>query len=86
MRRHREFYRIGVPGTGDGEAMSGPLETCSNEAREAPIAYRELAREHDRLRTLFDIINALVSKLGREELFCAIFQQLSNIIRHDYAC
>src|SRR3974390_2492462 len=65
--------------------MNGPVETSSNEAYEARVAYEELAREHDRLRTLFDITNALVSKLGRDELFSAISEQISNIIRHDYA-
>ena len=65
--------------------MNGPVETSSNEAYEARVAYEELAREHDRLRTLFDITNALVSKLGRDELFSAISEQLSKIMRHDYA-
>ena len=65
--------------------MNGPVETSSNEAYEARVAYQELAREHDRLRTLFDITNALVSKLGRDELFSAISEQLSKIMRHDYA-
>src|SRR5271157_4783307 len=64
--------------------MNGPVETSSNVARGA-FAYRDLEREHDRLRTLFDITNALVSKLGRDELFSAISEQVSNIIRHDYA-
>src|SRR5271166_4193291 len=64
--------------------MNGPVETSSNVARGA-FAYRDLEREHDRLRTLFDITNALVSKLGRDELLSAISEQLSKIIRHDYA-
>ena len=65
--------------------MNGSAETSSNDVHEARVAYRELAREHDRLRTLFDITNALVSKLGRDELFSAISEQLSKTIRHDYA-
>jgi len=65
--------------------MSGAVETSSNEADNSRLAYRDLAREHGRLRALFDITNALVSKLGRDELFSAIAEQLSNIIRHDYA-
>ena len=32
-----------------------------------------------------DITNALVSKLGRDELFSVISDQLSKVIRHDYA-
>jgi len=65
--------------------MNGPAATSSNEAHDEGLAYRDLVREHDRLRTLFDITNALVSKLGRDELFSAISEQVSNIIRHDYA-
>ena len=42
-------------------------------------------RERDRLRTLFDITNALVSKLASDELFSAIGAQLSKLIRHDYS-
>jgi formate hydrogenlyase transcriptional activator len=37
------------------------------------------------LRTLFDITDALVSKLDRDELFSAISDQLSKVIRHDSA-
>src|SRR5271157_4086671 len=65
--------------------MNGPVESSSKDADESRGHYQELAREHDRLRTLFDITNALVSKLGRDELFFAISEQISNIIRHDYA-
>ena len=42
-------------------------------------------RERDRLRTLFDITDALVSKLDRDELFSAISGQLAKVIRHDCA-
>ena len=65
--------------------MNGPVESSSKDADESRVHYQDLAREHDRLRTLFDITNALVSKLGRDELFSAISEQISNIIRHDYA-
>jgi len=65
--------------------MNGPVESSSKDAGESRVHYQDLAREHDRLRTLFDITNALVSKLGRDELFSAISEQISNIIRHDYA-
>jgi len=64
------------------------LERVASEfavAVEAFLARQEAVRERDRLRTLFDITNALVSKLGRDELFSAISEQLSTIIRHDYA-
>ena len=65
--------------------MDGPVETFSNEMYDALPAHREVARERDRLRTLFDITNALMSKLGRDELFSAISEQLLKIIGHDYA-
>ena len=65
--------------------MNGPMESSSKDADESRVQYQDLAREHDRLRTLFDITNALVSKLGRDELFSAISEQLSKTIRHDYA-
>ena len=64
------------------------LERVASEfavAVESFLAKQEALRERDRLRTLFDITNALVSKLERDELFSAISDQLSKVIRHDYA-
>ncbi len=49
------------------------------------LARQEALRERDRLRTLFDITNALVSKLAPDELFAAISEQLSRVIRHDFS-
>jgi formate hydrogenlyase transcriptional activator len=71
----------------------GPLEMAFLErvasefavAVEAFLARQEAVRERDRLRTLFDITNALVSKLSPDELFAAISEQLSKVIRHDFA-
>lgn len=54
-------------------------------AVEAFLAKQQLVRERDRLRALFDITNALVSKLSPDELFSAISEQLSRVIRHDVA-
>src|SRR5581483_1798349 len=54
-------------------------------AVESFLARKEAVKERDRLRTLFDITNALVSKLGSDELFAAISQQLSRVIRHDFS-
>ena len=45
----------------------------------------ELPGERDRLRVLFDITTALVSKLKRDDLFTAISDQLTKVIRYDYA-
>jgi formate hydrogenlyase transcriptional activator len=64
------------------------LERVASEfavAVESFLARQEAVRERDRLRTLFDITNALVSKLSLEELFLAISAQLSNVIRHDFS-
>ncbi|MEO8592058.1 MAG: sigma 54-interacting transcriptional regulator [Candidatus Solibacter sp.] len=64
------------------------LERVASEfavAVEAFLARQEAVRERDRLRTLFDITNALVSKLDRDDLFSAITGQLFRIIRHDYS-
>ena len=64
------------------------LERVASEfavAVESFLAKQEAVRERDRLRTLFDITNALVSKLDRDELFSAISDQLSKVIRHDCA-
>ena len=64
------------------------LERVASEfavAVEAFLARQEAVRERDRLRTLFDITNALVSKLSPDDLFSAISDQLLKVIRHDYA-
>jgi len=64
------------------------LERVASEfavAVESFLAKQVAVRERDRLRTLFDITDALVSKLDRDELFSAISDQLSKIIRHDCA-
>ena len=64
------------------------LERVASEfavAVESFLAKQEAVRERDRLRTLFDITNALVSKLSPDELFSAISEQLSKIVRHDHA-
>jgi formate hydrogenlyase transcriptional activator len=54
-------------------------------AVEGFLARQAAVRERDRLRTLFDITNALVSKLAPDELFSAIGAQLSKLIPHDYS-
>ena len=64
------------------------LERAASEfavAVEAFLVKQELTQERDRLRTLFDITNALVSKLSADELFAAISAQLSNVIQHDFS-
>jgi formate hydrogenlyase transcriptional activator len=64
------------------------LERVASEfavAVEAFLAKQDLLRERDRLRTLFDVTKALVSKLSPDELFAAISAQLSRVVRHDFA-
>jgi formate hydrogenlyase transcriptional activator len=64
------------------------LERVATEfavAVEAFLARQAAVRERDRLASLFDITNALVSKLAPDELFSAIGAQLSKVIRHDYS-
>src|SRR5271157_198414 len=87
-------HRIGAFGFGSvapvdpSPAEIAFLERIASEfavAVEAFLAKQEAVRERDRLRTLFHITNALVSKLERDELFSAISDQLSKVIRHDCA-
>ena len=69
-------------------AELGFLERVASEfavAVEAFLARQEAVRERDRLRTLFDITNALVSKLSPDELFSAISAQLSKVVRHEFS-
>jgi formate hydrogenlyase transcriptional activator len=64
------------------------LERVASEfavAVEGFLAKQQVVRERDRLRTLFDITNALVSKLAPDELFPAISDQLTRVIQYDYA-
>ncbi|MBZ5617792.1 MAG: sigma 54-interacting transcriptional regulator [Acidobacteriia bacterium] len=62
------------------------LERVASEfavAVEAFLAKQQVVHERDRILTLFEITNALVSKLSPDDLFSAISEQLSKIIRHD---
>jgi formate hydrogenlyase transcriptional activator len=64
------------------------LERVASEfavAVESFLARQKAVHERDRLRTLFDITNALVAKLSPNELFPAISDQLSRIVRHNHA-
>ncbi|HOL72740.1 MAG TPA: sigma 54-interacting transcriptional regulator [Bryobacteraceae bacterium] len=64
------------------------LERVASEfavAVDAHLAKQAAIRERDRLRVLFDITNALVSKLSIDELFPAISEQLSRVVKYDVA-
>jgi len=86
--------RVGVLGFG-GRTVCEPslaelafLERVASEFAvtvDAFLMQQMVVRERDRLRVLFDITNALVSKLSREDLFTAISEQLSKVIAHDFA-
>lgn len=86
--------RLGVFGFSSAEpyqpspAELAFLERIGSEfavAVDAFLAKRRAVQERDRLRTLFDITNALVSKLSPDELFPAISDQLSRVVDHDHA-
>jgi formate hydrogenlyase transcriptional activator len=49
------------------------------------LSHRELALEHERLRVLNEITNALISKLSPDELFAAISNQLQEVVPHSSA-
>ncbi len=49
------------------------------------VTRQELALERDRLEVLFDITNALVSKLSSEDLLATISDQLRRVVDHDLA-
>src|ERR1035438_3794300 len=49
------------------------------------LTRQALLYERDRMRVLFEITNALVSKLPMDELFSAISEQLNRAVVHDFA-
>jgi len=64
------------------------LERVASEfavAVESFLARQAAIRERDRLQTLFDITNALVSKLSPDELVSTISAQLSRVIPHEFS-
>ncbi len=50
---------------------------------DAYLNRRQFLRERDRLQLLFDLTNALVSKLSPDELFSAISEQLHKVVSFD---
>lgn len=64
------------------------VQRVASEAAVTVDAYlmqQQLTLQRDRLQVLFDVTNALVSKLPWEELFASISDQISRIIRLDFA-
>jgi formate hydrogenlyase transcriptional activator len=86
--------RLGILGFGfsapfqpDGEALAF-LQRVASEVAVSVDGYltrQALLRERDRMRVLFEITNALVSKLPIDELFSAISEQLNRVVAHDFA-
>jgi formate hydrogenlyase transcriptional activator len=52
---------------------------------DAHLMQQELRRQYDRLQVLFDITNALVSKLAPDQLFSSISGELGKVTEHDIA-
>ena len=52
---------------------------------DAYLMQQQLTQQRDRLQVLFDVTNALVSKLPWDVLFASISDQLSRIVEHDFA-
>lgn len=86
--------RLGILGFGfsapfqpDDEALAF-LQRVASEVAVSVDGYltrQALLRERDRVRVLFEITNALVSKLPMDELFSAISEQLNRAVAHDFA-
>jgi formate hydrogenlyase transcriptional activator len=86
--------RLGILGFGftapfqpDPEALAF-LERVASEVAvsvDGYLARQALLQERDRMRVLFEINNALVSKLPIDELVAAISEQLSRVVAYDFA-
>ena len=86
--------RLGILGFGFAAPFKpdgGALAFLQRVASEVAVSVDEyltrqaLLRERDRMRVLFDITNALVSKLPMDDLFSAISEQLNRVVAHDFA-
>jgi formate hydrogenlyase transcriptional activator len=86
--------RLGILGFGftrpyepDADALAF-LQRVASEfavAVDGYLARQALLRERDRMRVLFEITNALVSKLPMQDLFPAIAEQLRRVVSYDFA-
>ncbi len=86
--------RLGLLGFGFRKAFQPEeeqvrfLERATSElavAVDGALTRQALVHERDRARALFEITNALVSKLPMEELFEAISEQLRAVLAYDFA-
>ncbi len=87
-------HRLGILGFGFTEPIQPGgtelafLQRVASEVAvsvEGYLTRQALLRERDRMRVLFEITTALVSKLPLEDLFSAISEQLSRVVAHDFA-
>ena len=86
--------RLGILGFGFAEPFQpdkGALAFLQRVASEVAVSVegyltrQALLHERDRMRVLFEITSALVSKLPIDELFSAISEQLSRVVVYDFA-
>jgi formate hydrogenlyase transcriptional activator len=86
--------RLGILGFGftkpfrPDEGALGFLQRVASEVAvsvEGYLTRQALLHERDRMRVLFEITNALVSRLPMDELISAISEQLSRVVAHDFA-
>jgi formate hydrogenlyase transcriptional activator len=87
-------HRMGILGLGFREPLEPNADTLrflQRVASEFAVAVdgyltrQALVHERDRVRVLFEITNALVSRLPLDELLSAISEQLSRVVAHDFA-
>lgn len=92
--RHLGVLAFGVLASGvrskyePSEVELALVQRVASEAAVTVDAYlmqQQLTQQRDRLQVLFDVTNALVSKLPWDELFASISDQLSRIVKHDFA-
>ena len=86
--------RLGILGFGFAEAFTPDAEALAFLERVASevavsvdgyLTHQALLHERDRMRVLFEIAEALVSKLPMEELLPAVSEQLNRVVAHDFA-
>jgi formate hydrogenlyase transcriptional activator len=86
--------KLGALAFGFRETLSLPdadirfMESVGSQvaaAVENALSHNELARERDRLQTLLEINNALVSNRTEKELFRMVSSCLTRVTPHDYA-
>jgi len=91
--------RLGALGFGSMQAdayTDADLEFMEHMAKQVAVAVdnvlhdeseraaqRQLGRERDRLQLLLDVNNAVVSKLGMDDVFSAVSGCLQQVIQHD---